>query len=348
MIVICTAFAASVACMAQGAADRPARVGEAERTALLEGIAGKLVDEYIDLDIARRMSTDLRQRKVHGEYDSLIDPAMLASQLTTDLRAVSHDKHLWVEFHAAGAHDEPAAGPSSEILQSWRAAMARDNFGFDKAERLDGNVGYVAFHVFAYPSLAAATATAAMSFVANTDALIIDLRRNVGGDPQMVAFMLSHLFDERTRLNGIYTRRTDHLEQYWTTPLAPGKSFGGKKPVYVLTSRDTFSAAEDFAYAVKHLRRGTLVGETTGGGAHPSRAFRVTQRFAAVIPYARSISPVTKTNWEGTGVIPDVATDSLNALNKAYRLALQRQLTDSIDEAQRIHLRAVLDSLPSE
>lgn len=146
-----------------------------------------------------------------------------------------------------------------------------------------------------------------MNFVANTDALIIDLRKNNGGTPAMVALVSSDLFDEPTHLNDIDTRVGDKTQQWWTAGFVPGQRFGGKKPIYVLTSSRTFSGGEELADDLKSLHRATLVGETTGGGAHPMNRFRVNDHFEIGVPFARAIDPITKTNWEGTGVVPDAS-----------------------------------------
>jgi C-terminal processing protease CtpA/Prc len=181
-----------------------------------------------------------------------------------------------------------------------------------------------------------------MSFVADTDALIVDLRRNGGGDPAMVAYVLSYLFDTRTHLNDLRYGRGDRLEQFWTAPV-PGQVFGGTKPVFVLTSRETFSGAEDFAYALKILKRARIVGETTGGGAHPAREFKVSEHFTVAVPYARSVSPITNANWEGTGVVPDIAVPADDALRVAYRAAVEGLRDATQDAGRKQALQDVLD-----
>ena len=167
------------------------------------------------------------------------------------------------------------------------------------------------------------TAAAAMTFLANSDAVIVDLRKNGGGHPGTVILLCSYFFDEPTHLNDIYTRTTDTTRQYWSHPSCPARSWSGKD-VYVLTSSRTFSGAEEFAYNMQSQKRGTIVGETTGGGAHPTRGFRVTDHFGVGVPFARSINPVTKTNWEGTGVKPDVAVPADQALLTAHLMALKK------------------------
>jgi len=178
--------------------------------------------------------------------------------------------------------------------------------------------------MFADPEVCGPTATAAMNFIANSDALIIDLRDNGGGAPQMVAFVCSSLFSQRTHLNDLWTRRTNSTEEFWTSPDVPGKKLPDDKPVFVLTSRRTFSGAEEFTYNLKNLKRATIVGETTGGGAHPVSGQRIDEHFIIGVPFARAINPITKTNWEGTGIEPDVKVRAAEALSTAQKLAAER------------------------
>ena len=153
------------------------------------------------------------------------------------------------------------------------------NFGFEKVERLKGNVGYIDLRGFTPAEFSAETIVAAMNFVANTDALIFDLRQNGGGDPATVALLSSYLFGpEPVHLNSLYWREGDTTHQWWTLPFVPGKRYAGKD-VYVLTSKRTFSAAEEFTYNLKNLKRATIIGETTGGGAHPGGPRRINEHF---------------------------------------------------------------------
>ncbi|HEY0332332.1 MAG TPA: S41 family peptidase [Stenotrophomonas sp.] len=307
-----------------------------------------LATEYIDPAAGTRMRKALQVHERHGDYAALREGQAFADRLTADLREVGHDKHLWIGYRADGARDEPADGPSPTELDQWRATVARDNFAFDKVERLPGNVGYVKFRIFAYPYLAEQTASAAMTFVAHTDALIIDLRDNMGGDPGMVAFLASYLFDQPTRLNDIRNHGDARVRQYWTRAQVPGARFGGSKPVFILTSPVTFSAAEDFTYALQTRSRAKVVGEHSGGGARPAREFQVGSRFTASIPYAESISPITGANWERVGVTPDIAAPSSAAMNVAYRLALEELIKSRSDPGEIQDYRTVLDALPAE
>jgi C-terminal processing protease CtpA/Prc len=182
-----------------------------------------------------------------------------------------------------------------------------------------GNIGYLKFDQFWSPDICGEIASQAMSKLADVDALIVDLRDNGGGDPAMVALISSYLFDKPTHLNDVWTRRTNQTRESWTRDV-PGKKLGGAKPVYVLTSARTFSGAEDFSYNLKNLKRATIVGEQTGGGAHPTNGFRIDGHFAIRVPFARSINPISHTNWEGTGVTPDVRVPAADALETARRM----------------------------
>ena len=144
------------------------------------------------------------------------------------------------------------------------------------------------------------TAIAAMGFLANSDVLIFDLRDNTGDDPGMVSLITSYLFERPTHLSDNFDRSTNTTRQSWSLSYVPGKRFP-TLPVYVLTSSRTFSGAEEFSYDLQSLKRATIVGEATGGGAHLIRPQRLDDRFFVDMPFARAINPVTKTGWEGTG-----------------------------------------------
>ncbi len=165
-----------------------------------------------------------------------------------------------------------------------------------------------------------------MALLAHTRALIIDLRENGGGDPAMVQFIVSYLFDTHQHINDLYYRSKDDTTQYWTLPWVPGERLA-TQPVYVLTSHRTFSGAEEFTYDLKNLKRATIVGETTGGGAHPVSGTQIDGHFDIAVPVARPINPVTKTDWEGTGVTPDYKTSRDEALTTAIKLA-EKKLQD--------------------
>jgi len=222
-----------------------------------------------------------------------------------------------------------------------------DNFGIRQVERLDGNVGYLDVRRVAVPANAGPAIAAAMELVAGAYALIIDLRHNGGGAPDGVVFWCSYLFDgEPVHLNDIFRADTGETRQFWALPYVPGTRYPDR-PVYVLTSGHTFSGGEDFAYTLQALGRATVIGETTGGGAHPTRAFPISPAVHIGIPFARSVNPVTGTNWQGTGVVPDVAVPADQALDVAYARALEHVLgLDDVPPPIADEAREALAALP--
>jgi len=201
-----------------------------------------------------------------------------------------------------------------------------DNFGIHRVERLDGNIGYLDLRRVPMPENAGPAITAAVELVCGTYALIIDLRHNGGGSPHGVAFWCSYLIAEEPKhLNDIFQADTGETRQFWSYPYLPGHRYLDR-PVFVLTSSRTFSGGEDFAYTLQALRRAEVVGEVTGGGAHPTRPFPISAAVHIGIPFARSVNPVTGTNWQGTGVIPDTAVPADQAYDLAYAKALRHVL----------------------
>ncbi len=296
------------------------------RNRVIDASIAKLQEIYVFPATAKRMEEALRRHQKHGDYDSVTDGNVFANLLTTHLRDVSHDKHLRVRFSPARLPESLESPTPQQIAQRQRM-LERNNCGFDKVEVLPGNVGYLKFDGFNDPTSGCGqTAVAAMNFLANSDALIFDLRNNGGGDPAMIALICTYLFAGPTHLNDIWNRKDDKTTQYWTLPFVPGKRLPGV-PVYVLTSSFTFSGAEEFSYDLQSLKRAIIVGEVTGGGAHPVAGQRIDDRFIVYVPFARAINPVTKTNWEGVGVQPDVKAPASDALATAQKLA--EKLTSS-------------------
>ncbi len=298
---------------------------------VVESIVKFLAEDYVFPETAKKIDADLRQRLDNKEYAEVKGAKKLAELLTQQMQAISRDKHLRVFY----SHEplpvrppleksEPARDRRDEMIERMRKRGRATNFGFEKVERLEGNVGYLDLRMFQPAELAGETAASAMNFLANTDALIIDLRKNGGGSPSMVALISSYLFGpEPVHLNDLYSRPDDSTHQWWTLPHIPGQRYE-EKPVYVLTSKRTFSAAEEFTYNLKCLKRATIVGETTGGGAHPGGMRRISEHFGVFVPSGRAINPITKTNWEGAGVAPDVKVAADLALKTAHLAALQK------------------------
>ncbi len=229
------------------------------------------------------------------------------------------DRHLGVQFLRSGVPADTQDDASAQRARL-RHALETTSCGFAKAELIPPGIGDLKMTAFAEAWTCGRAAIAAMTSLGRPDALIVNVRENGGGDPHMVALVSSFLFAERTHLNDIYDRTTDRVTEYWTFSEVPGRQFPDQ-PVFVLTSRRTFSAAEEFAYNLQQLGRATIIGETTAGGAHPTQAHAVDDRFIVTVPFARAVNPISGTNWEGVGVEPDMKVEADQAFDVAMKLA---------------------------
>lgn len=352
-LCLCCVFAFAIA-------QQPENLTDEERREVIDSLNAILGDNYVFPEVAKEMAALLDKRFEEGAYDAVYNPQEYAQQLTADLQSISHDLHLRVNFapdQIARMREMEARpdndGPDPEQLRM----QSFGNYGFQEVKMLEGNIGYLDLRSFQDASYAGETASAAMNFLSNSSALIIDLRNNGGGSPSMIQLITSYLYDQYedpVHLNNFYWRPTDETTQTWTLPHVPGKRLGRDADVYVLTSGRTFSAAEEFTYNLKNLERATIVGETTGGGAHPGGTQIATDRFVVWVPSGRAINPITKTNWEGTGVSPHVEAPQEDALIKAHVMALEKLAEEEGPLQQRYQwyvpaLKAKLDpAAPSE
>ena len=309
---------------------------------LIRRLCEKLRANYVFPDVAAETCARLQKHLDDGDYEGITEGEFLAYALTHHMQEIAGDEHLWVRWHPEPLPDHEGQLRQNEAwLAQQRLEAERDNFGFRRVERLPGNVGYLEISCLHRPAWGKDTAVAAMNNLASASALIIDLRRCTGGYPDMVALILSYLFgEEPVHLNSIYWRDDDTTQQYWTLPQVPGMRLCDE-PVYVLIGPQTFSGGEELAYDLQALRRASLVGEKTGGGAHPGASYRLHPHFEAFIPIGRAINPVTGGNWERTGVLPDVAVPVEQARNAAYRMALE-SVIESIGEPSSGPLAALL------
>ncbi len=303
-------------------------IGPAEQQAVVDSLCRQLTENYVYPEKGEQMAARLRDQLRGGQYSEEINVHTFADQLTREVQAMSLDKHLTIRYDPEMArrlsrpHDEAGepAGPPPDMLDR----MRRENYGFREVRILAGNVGYLDLRGFYSPAEGGEAAAAAMNFLSGADAIVFDLRRNGGGDPGMIQLLTSYLYGPgaNIHLNSFYFRPSDETTQTWTLPYVPGQRNPDAK-VFVLTSSFTFSAAEEFTYNLKNLGRATIVGETTGGGAHPGGPHPLGERFTVFVPVGRAINPISGTNWEGTGVEPDVPTPSAEALDRAHLLALE-------------------------
>lgn len=288
---------------------------EEARIETVRGAARVLTSFYVYPEVAEKMAESVIAKLDAGEYDSIKDEAALARRLTEDFRAVSKDGHLRVALAPESeSRPAPVGLPPAQELRS-------ENYAFRKVEVLPGNIGYLRFDFFVSDQAARTAATHALGFLRNCDAIIFDLRANGGGDPEMIQYITSYFFDKPTHLNDMVDREGKTVEEFWTLESVPGPTFAPDLPLYVLTSKRTFSGAEEFTYNLRNLERATVVGETTGGGAHPVRPERVNARFVVGVPFMRARNPITQTNWEGTGVEPHIAIPADQALDRAVEEA---------------------------
>ncbi|MFJ9608330.1 S41 family peptidase [Kitasatospora sp. NPDC101176] len=293
---------------------------ELDTAAVVESIADLVGANYVFPDVARQLAALLRRRGAEGSYRAGTAEE-LAEAVTADLRSVNGDLHLALKHHAAPVPPERGAAALAEMRREFDASLC----GVPRVELLDGGVAVLEIGPTMFPlDWAAQPLAAALSLVAPARALILDLRRNTGGDPDTVAFVCGYLLDGRTHLNTMLSRQGELAEQSWTPPFVPGARFGGSKPLSVLTSGNTFSAAEELAYDLQQLGRAEVVGEATRGGAHPREGWTVHPHLELSVPVARAVNPVSGTNWEGTGVRPDVPCDAGAALDRALARTVAR------------------------
>lgn len=293
-------------------------IGTMDAAGIVRRTADLVAEHYVFADVGERIRTLLTDHLRAGRYGATT-PAGLAEQVTPDLRAVNGDLHLRLIVHDDEIPDE--ADEATQVAIVTRDA-ARTMNGVARIERLDGDVAYLSLAPVLYPaSIVGPTLTAALQVVAGAGALLLDLRDNRGGDPRTVALICGYFLDQPTHLVTIERRDPAESTQSWSPAYVPGPRFGATKPLYVLTGPLTFSGAEELAYDLKVLGRATVVGETTRGGAHPREGFRVHPHLELSVPVGRSVSPVTHTNWEGTGVTPDVPCPAPTAHTVAHDLA---------------------------
>jgi hypothetical protein len=313
------------------------------RAETLDGVVRLLKEKYAYPEIALNMESAIRERQKRGEYDSINDGNRLAEKITADLRAVFDDKHLKLSYSAEPIplQSGRAGAPTREEIEAARRRQSKENFGVVKVEILKGNVGFMQVNYFAPLDWSADSYVAAFEFVANTDALIIDVRRNTGSmDVNTVPFFSSYLFGSPVHFSDFHSRGTNETQQLWTSAKVPGRKYLDK-PVYLLTSARTASGAEAFVGNLKRLKRAVLIGETTMGATMPGMSHRVNEHFTIWISTGRSQYRTS----ENKGVTPDIEVTPENALTSAYSEALGNLLRKSKEEDWTDELRKIISTI---
>jgi retinol-binding protein 3 len=306
---------------------------------LVDSLSSQIKRYYVDKDAADRISRQLAAKEKSGAYDKVSDPHILAAKLTRDVLAVHRDEHFHVEYYPSMVAE--LTGNIEDVPKLVADRLKQDqgrNFGFRKAEILPGNIGYLEISGFSrLNQYSKEAADIALRFFKNTRALIIDLRYGVGGSPDMLTYLAGHFFKTRTHICDIYIRSEHVTLPYWT---APDSSNGRltEIPLYILTSYKTFSAAEGLTYALQQLRRAVIIGETTRGGAHTVTYRPLSSGFVSDIPFGKAIDPVTKTNWEGAGITPDIKVSADKAPETAQMKIIENALAKA-DSNEAYHLR---------
>ncbi len=315
---------------------------------VVKKVADFMKDYYVFAEVGNKMGEFIKTNHSDGNYDGYTDVNEFCKKVTADLREISADKHIFVFYSPEEAREVAARNgllPAEEIEKintKYFEMERRANFGFSKVEILDGNIGYLNLNSFSDSEDACETAVGAMRFLSGSDAIIIDLRNNGGGGGGVGSLLASYFFDsEKVPLSGVYLRSTDTIKQSWTLPYVPGKRMSDVD-LYILTSSRTFSAAEDFCYSLKHLKRATIIGETTKGGAHPVDVLIVKGSILTQVSIGNSVNPITKTNWEGVGIKPDVEVPAEKALDTAYLLTLKNLLEKATDNTLKQELKSII------
>ena len=317
----------------------PVQLDSKSRLAIFMSISQLMKDNYVEPETAIKMSNYIEKREKGGAYNYVTDPVAFSDMLTNDMYSIYHDGHLSVQYNPAlEAQLLETAASVSPANDTPPQRNINANFGFRKVEILNGNIGYINLeHFWADKIYGKETMNAAMQFVSHANALIIDLRNNGGGSPETVTMLCSYFFDKKIHVNDTYSRPDNSTTEFWTTPDSSLKSLT-KMPLYILTSSKTFSAAEEFAYDLKNLKRADIIGETTGGGSHNTFERPVGNGFVIYIPYGKAVNAITKTNWEKVGVKPDVQVPAAKALETAEMNIFQNLISKTKEEDELFEL----------
>lgn len=315
------------------------KIENEQKAEVLKNVILELNKSYIDESKAIEMADYLNENIWNGNYDSIENAVEFAFVLTRDMRSVSKDLHLELFYSDQPLESESTAVNDETYLKD---LLANNGHGVRQKKILAGNIGYLEIPFFGPITHCADSLFKAMDFVKDTKALIIDLRECRGSmDPDMIPLFSGYFFDKPVHLFDFENRAKQSTKQMWSAAYVPGKKYLDK-PVYILTSGRTFSGGEEFAYDMKHLKRATVIGQVTKGGANPKFPVQLAENFIMTIPMERSVNAITKTNWEQVGVQPDIPVNSSLALSESQILAVKDILSKSKDKVEQEKLEELL------
>jgi hypothetical protein len=351
LAVCTTAFSLRVYCQAKPS-NQPLVVDGQMRRELVENIVRELHAKYVAPENVTRIETRLRAQLEKGAYDKLTRPDQFAAEVTNDLRTASKDLHLFLTYDPALETRLLAAPatPSFELQElpptpEQLAQLREANYNFRKLEIMSGNVGYLDLRTFVDLNLSKETAVTAMNFLANTDAVVIDLRHNPGGFINLEIFLISYFYgSDPVELLSRYHREGNVTMRDWTFREVPGKRLQ-HTDLYVLTSRATGSAGEGFSFILQQRRRAKIIGEKTSGAGYGNKETPIGNGFVVYISTFRQFDPRTGRGWQEVGVEPDIAVPAERALNVAHLEAIKNlagKSTDGVRKQRLSWLAAIL------
>lgn len=286
----------------------------------IEKLSLLIQDFYIYPDVAKKTSEHLYKQYEAGYFDKCKDNETFATVLTESVQSVNKDKHMRIMTNEPNI----ASQNNLEVKSAHRMGQINNyrnlNHGFKELKIMEGNVAYLDLRMFAPMERAKDIADAYMKLLSLSDAVIIDLRHNGGGNPSMVQYLCSYFFDKKLHLNSLYYREGDRTEEFWTLEEVEGKKLVDI-PLFIMIGEETFSGAEEFSYNMQTQKRATLIGQTTAGAANPGGTRGINENLSVFIPTGRAINPITNTSWEGVGVQPEILTKKEETLEKAHILA---------------------------
>jgi len=300
---------------------------------VIQSLSQLMNDFYVFPEVAKLTEEHLKAQLLDGHFDQFENDETFAAALTESVQAINKDKHM--RIRSSPPYKAPK-NSQERIVEEHLARIDRSrnsNSGFNTVKILEGNVGYLDLRGFAGMESGKEVADAYMKLMSRTDAVIIDLSKNGGGSPGMVQYLCSYFFNQKLLLNSLYWRQGNRTEEFWTLDEVGGLRMNDT-PLFIITSERTFSGAEEFSYNMQTQKRATLVGQTTGGGANPGGTRRINENLSVFIPTGRAINPITKTNWEGVGVIPEEETSVEDSYDKAVELAQQAAVVTGPKEMQ--------------